>query len=249
MSKHTTRTTTIRLGAAALASAAALGAIGATAGAATPAASATPATLSGVQAKAAAAITLRVNDLNAAIAKVNGAKSLGSTAPTLAAYLQRDIVPLQQLGTTIAGDTSVAQAEKDAATIFTNFRVLALVLPAAHQAGLSDAIVTTALPKLAADSAKASAHVNASNQATLQPLITDLNAQISAAGNAVSGLAATDLAYLPAQWNANHDLLASSKSALAGAGGDLKKAKADLVQIVKDLKGTQPASTTPTTAS
>ena len=67
---------------------------------------ATPQSLSGIQAKAAAAISLRVNDLNAAITKVKADSRLGSDNAALATYLQADIAPLQALGQTIAGDTS-----------------------------------------------------------------------------------------------------------------------------------------------
>ena len=81
-----------------------------------PPAAASPPSLSAIQAAAAAAITLRVNDLNAAVAKVNGAKDLGSDSAALAAYLQADIAPLQALGQKIASETSVTTATSDAAT-------------------------------------------------------------------------------------------------------------------------------------
>ena len=64
-----------------------------------PAGAATPApSLSSIQSKAAAAITLRVNDLNGAVAKANGDAELGPGAVTLVAYLQKDIPGLQALG-------------------------------------------------------------------------------------------------------------------------------------------------------
>ena len=85
---RTVRTHLIRLGAGALASGAALGdgrrwpptppaPAGATSSRATARRSAIPPTLTGIQAKAATDITERVNDLNAAIAKVNGGQGLG----------------------------------------------------------------------------------------------------------------------------------------------------------------------------
>src|SRR5580658_5517012 len=127
----------VRMGAVAFTSAAILGAAGAPAFAASSS-TATSAgasnTLAEIQAKAAAAITLRINDINAAIAKVDSAKNLGSSATTLADYLGVDIAPLQALGQTIASDQTVATAEADYAEIFTDYRVLALVLPAAHLA-------------------------------------------------------------------------------------------------------------------
>lgn len=229
------------LAAAALTTATALGAGGASASAASPAPGAQD--LSTIQAKAAAAITLRVNDLNTAITKVNASKDLGSDAATLAAYLQTDIVPLQALGQKIAGDSSASTARTDAATIFTNFRVLALVLPAARLAAASDGIDVTAIPKLTALSAKAASRVNPSNSSTVQPLIDDLNAQISAATNSTSGVASTVLGYLPAQWNADHTLLAPSLASLQATKGDLTKARADVQQLRKDLKPSATAST------
>jgi hypothetical protein len=237
----------VRLGVGVLASAVALGAGGTIAGAATPAA---PQRLSGIQAKAAAAISLRVNDLNAAIAKVNADQRLGSDNAALAAYLQGQIAPLQALGQKIAGDTLESTAATDYATIFTNFRVLALVLPAARIAGAADQIDVTTVPKLTALAAKAALHVTPSNQATLQPLINDLHAQTTAAGNATAGVVASVLAYTPAEWNANHDLLASGHSAVQSAENDVTKARADLKQIAAVLNpGGAAQATTPTTSA
>src|ERR1700734_3639684 len=104
----------MRLGAAVLASAAMLGAGTALAGAATPASP--PQTLSGIQTDAAAAVSLRLDDLNAAIAKVNADPRLGADGGTLAAYLRADIAPLQALGQKIAGDTTQSTAAADYAT-------------------------------------------------------------------------------------------------------------------------------------
>jgi hypothetical protein len=231
------------LGIAALTSAVALG-VGATAaGAATPAN--TPQSLSGLQADAAGAISQRTDDLNAAISKVNGDPRLGSDNAALVVYLQADIAPLQALGAKIAGDTSASTAAADYATIFTNFRVLALVLPAAHIAGAADQINVTTIPTLAAQAAKAASHVNPSNQAVLQPLINDLHGQITAAGTATAGDTAAVLASTPTEWNTDHDLLASGHSAVRSARNDIAKAEADLKQIVAVLKPAQ--STTPTT--
>ncbi len=238
----------MRIGAVLLASAAMLGAGAALAGAATPAAPAH--TLAGIQSAAAAAVSLRVDDLNAATSKVNADSRLGADGGALAAYLQADVAPLQALGQKIAGDTIESTAAADYATIFTNFRVLALVLPAAHIAGAADQIGVTTVPTLTALAAKATAHVNASNQGVLQPLITDLNAQIAAATNATTGVSATVTAFTPAQWNANHDLLASGRGSIQSADSALTKARADLKQIAAVVKpGGTAQVTTPTTAS
>lgn len=104
--------------------------------------------------------------LTAAIARVNAAKSLGSEATTLQSYLQADITPLQQPGEKIASDTTAASIRADGKTIFTNYRVLALVLPAARLAGSITVIQDQVLPRLEATSAKASSRETAANQAS-----------------------------------------------------------------------------------
>jgi hypothetical protein len=246
----------IRFGVAALTSAAILGGGGASAFAASSSSTAltsgtAPNTLSGIQAKAAAAITLRVDDLNAAIAKVNAAKDLGSSATTLDNYLGVDIAPLQTLGQKIASDPTVATAEADYSDIFTDYRVLALVLPAAHLATASDSIDNGAVPKLTADSAEAATHVNSTTEATLDPLISNLNSEISAASNATVGVASAVLGYVPSQWNGNHDLLSSAKASVSTDVGDVKQATSDVSQIRAYLKASHPAvpsGTTPTTS-
>jgi hypothetical protein len=227
-------------------SAAALAAIATTAGADN---TTTPASLSGIQAKAAAAITLRINDLNAAIAKVNSAKDLGSGQGTLDNYLAVDIPRLQTLGTKIAADTALSEAEADYQSIFTDYRVLALVLPAAELAADADRITNTAVPGLTAFSAKAQSHVNASNQAILQPMIDTLNNDISGATNATSGLAGTVLVYVPSQWNANNALLNPSKASLQTGTSDVKNALSEVQQIRQYLKSSRPAAKTAQTTT
>ena len=247
------RTHLIRLGAVATAAlaagAGATAGAGAVAGAATSSgssgASFVPITLAGFKAQAATDSTDRVNDLHGAIANVDAAKGLGSSQATLVSYLGTDIAPLQQLNQTIQADSSVQQAAHDFGTMFSDYRVYVLVLPASRMAADADHATTTAIPKLTADAAKAQSRVTPANQATLQPLIDDLNGQISAATNATNGLAATVLAFTPAQWNANNALLAASKASDQAAAGALQKGRADVTQLVQDLRASSQA--TPTT--
>jgi hypothetical protein len=236
----------IRLGVVAMSSAAVLGAGAVSAGATTPSTT-SPQTLSGVQAKAAAAITARVNALNAAVSDVNADKSLGTDQSGLDTYLQRDIAPLQALGTKIAADTTLAEAQADAAGIYTDYRVFALVLPAAAQAADTDRITVTTIPAFTAFSAKAQSDVTANNQATLAPMIASLNTDISGATNATSGLASTVMGYVPSQWNANNGLLGPTKAQLATANGDVKSARTEVQAIRQYFKSSHPAVVAPTT--
>jgi len=58
--------------------------------------------------------------LNAAIAKVNVAKGLGSAQPTLVARLSTDITPLQQLDQKIRSDATGKQAARTTTTSTTS---------------------------------------------------------------------------------------------------------------------------------
>ncbi len=255
----TARTRPIRLGAVSLASATLLGSAAAASAAPSSGAAGNtvPATLGGIKTKANTDITDRVNDLNAASAKVNAAKGLGSGQPTLVAHLGTDITPLQQLDQKIQGDATVRLAAQDFSAIFSDYRVYVLVLPASRIAADADRVTSTAVPTLTADSSKAQGLVNPQNHAQLQPLIDDLNAQISAASNATNGLAATVLAFTPAQWNASHDVLSPARSSDQTADDAVQKGRSDVQQIRQTLIGsgirgrsvTTTTSTTSTTSS
>ena len=200
----------------------------------------------GIKAKANTDITDRVNDLNAAIAKVNAAKGLGSGQATLVAYLGTDIAPLQQLNQKIQGDTTVKQAAQDFSA--RSSPTTASTSSCSRRPGSPPTPTGPRTPRsrtLTADSAKAQGLVNPQNQAQLQPLIDDLNSQISTATNATNGLAATVLAFTPAQWNANNNLLSPSRSADQTADAALQKGRSDVQQIRQVLKGSAAAAPRP----
>ena len=163
-----------------------------------------------------------------------------------------DLGPLPMLTnvTAVERDDSVG-IDFDPVDNAVDYRVYVLVLPASRLAAGADRDTTTAIADLTTDAAKAQARVTPANQAALQPLIADLNGQIGAATNATNGLASTVLAFTPAQWNADNALLSASRSALETADAALQKGRADVSQIVQDLKGSQApvvaTTTTPTT--
>ncbi len=145
---------------------------------------AVPATLDGIKDKANTDVTNRVNDLNAAVAKVNAAKGLGSGQATLVTYLGTDISPLQQLNQKIQGDATVKQAAEDFSTIFTGYRVYVLVLPDRRRSRPGH---QHRHPEVHRGLLEGQGLVNPQNQGQLQPLIDDLNSQISVATNATTG--------------------------------------------------------------
>ena len=123
------------------------------------------------------------------------------------------------------------------------------MLPAARLAGASEHIVNADVPKLTNLANEAATYENAANQATVGPLIGDMRSQISTAANAAGGIAASVLGFTPAEWNANHSLLAPAQASLRTALAAIAKATKDAKQIRSDLKagrGAAGASSTST---
>jgi hypothetical protein len=189
--------------------------------------------LASIQAKAAAAISRREASITVALNDINNSKAISAgDKTTLLGILNADAAGLTTLGTTIAADTTAAQAATDYATIFTTYRVYALALPQVHFAAASDAITGAVLPKLTDAQTKLEGLLagadSAKNTPAVQAAMADLATQITAVTSATSGLSATVLAFTPAQYDANHALLSPSRAALATARNDVKTAVGDI---------------------
>jgi hypothetical protein len=241
------RTALIRCSALALASAAALAGT-AGAGAATSSGTPTtssggttttttlPQTLAGMKSLAHEDIARRVNLLNSAGKRVATLKGLGAGRNALETYLSQDVAPLQQLDTKIQNDGTVQQATADYETIFTNFRVYRLVLPAARVATIASRVTDTAVPALQTAATKVQQHSKAASQATVSPLLANLNSQISTATTAANGLAATVLGYTPAQFNSDYTLLTGPQTSAKNAAVAVRQGHKDVQQMRHILK-------------
>jgi hypothetical protein len=190
-----------------------------------------PATLTGLKNLAHTEITHRVASLTTAVNRAKTAKGLGAGRGPLESYLGQDIGPLQQLDTKIQNDGTLEQATADDGTIFTDFRVYRLVLPAAHVAATASRVADTAVPGFQAVVARAERHSTSTNRSTLSPLVDNLKSQIATASNATNGLAGTVLGDTPAQWNANNSLLAPAQASIAQAVGATKQGRKDVRQL------------------
>jgi hypothetical protein len=195
--------------------------------------------LTAIQTWAAADIARRLAALNVALTSV-GANAYITAADrtTLQGIASGDVSGLTALGQTIAADTTASQAAKDAATIFTGFRVYALALPQVRYAEAADDMTGTVVPKLTAAQTSLEAAIAADpskNTPAVQASMTDLASRISTVTSDTSTLSATVLAYTPAQYNANHALLANVRASLADARIDAKAARADIVSVTAAL--------------
>ncbi len=205
-------------------------------------------TLPEIQAQAAAAISLRLSALQAAISKVQGESFLGSDATTLVNDMQADITGLQALGTKIAADTTVAQAIADADLIFTQFRVYYVMLPVVRDVTTIDDIVNVDLPALSKDITTLQGEENSSNQPFIGPLISGMQSEVQIATGATTGLVAELLAYTPAEWDSNHRLFSTAQTAINTAEKAVYYANVDFNRANKYLHS-HPTTTTTTSTS
>jgi hypothetical protein len=207
------------------------------------------ATLAQIQAAAATAINARVASLNVAIAGVQKRTDLGADQAVLLHSLQGDVTGLQQLGVKIAAATDQTAARAGYQQIATNFLVYSLTLPVTHLVSASDRINNTVAPRLTAGAAKISAKLTPADEATVQPLLTDLTKQVAAAETATKGLPASLEAYTPSQLKGNHDLLKPARSDLAAAKAAITQARHDAKQAVADVRAGRAHQATPSAQS
>ena len=194
-----------------------------------------------IQRAGAAATAKRIVSLNAAIARVNAnTKLTDADRSTILATLTSDLSAMKKLADEIKGDTTATSAYADYHSIFVDYRVYAVALPQSLYAAGADALTGTALPKLndAYDklSAALTKHADKSTPA-LEAELADMKQKIADATSASSGLAADALAVTPAQYDADHTVLADLRGKLRDAVADAKDAAQDGRDIAAALRG------------
>lgn len=197
--------------------------------------------LAAIQAKAAAAISLRESRLQVAVTNVGANRYLTSAdRSAILSVLTTDQSDLTTLGSTIQSDTTAAQAEADYRTIFTTYRVFALRLPQARFAEAADDLTGTVIPRLTDAQSRLEALLSgpdaSKDSASVQASMSDLNTQIGTITSDTSGVAATVLAITPAQWNADQTILSTPRSQLVSARAAAHSAKADVASVVAALQ-------------
>ncbi len=194
--------------------------------------------LSAIVTKADSDISARITALNDLNTRVQSLKNVSTDEKTsIASQVQTNITGLTALQTTIDADTVVATARTDAATIFTTFRIYALVVPqgwilasadrVTTITGLMTSLATNIQTRITADqSAGKDVSALTAALADMQAKITDANTQSTSAQSGVTSL-------VPDQ--GNKTTAASNHAALVAARGDIKTATADITAARKDV--------------
>ena len=197
-------------------------------------------TLAQIQAAGAAQTAKRITSLNAGVSKVNGNKTLtDGDRSTVLGRLNTDLTAMSTVEAKIAADTTVKSALSDYRSIFTDYRVYAVVLPQSYEAAAGDGLTDTAIPKLQSAHDKLAANLAANPSKwtdAMKAQLTDMQAKLSDAGTRANGLAARALAVTPAAYNADKTLIANIRTDLKAALADTKAASADAHSLVAALK-------------
>ena len=208
-----------------------------------PAAQAAGEGLANAKARAASDISVRLTTLQQQINLVQHSAPPPSSADATAvlAIMNTDVSGLTALNTKIQGDTTLGGAVADAATIYSAYRVYALVLPQVHLIKASDLVTGQIVPRLQRIDADLQAAIQRAKangkdvSATTAPM-ADLAAQITAMTTTLGPVPGQLLAMTPAQCNANHLLVRPVRQDLATARHDLDLAHADAAAVLVALK-------------
>lgn len=186
-------------------------------------------------------IDRRLKTLNTLDSKINSAKKLSSSdKSTLSAEVNNEISALTSLKTKLDADTDLTTAKTDAQSIFSGYRVYALVVPKVQLVKTADD-QQAAEGRLTALASKLQSRIGDAKQkgkdvTSLQASLDDLNAKTTAAQAVSSSIESSVINLQPSDYNSNHTILGGDRDKLTAAQNDIKAAVADAKTIVSGLK-------------
>jgi len=207
---------------------------------ASPSDSTRQSTLEALRTRCLAAIDVRLPALAAARTAVAGNDHVtGDHQAALTADLDETAGRLRDLAGLIKADTDLAALRDHCRSIFEDNRVFALVLPRVRLVSGADtaADAGTKLTDIAGKLADAVGRAEAAGQDVRQAKL-DLDmmkAQIASGEDGAATVPGAVLGLTPADWNANHEVLAPARQSLREARADLKVARDLAVKIRNEL--------------
>lgn len=196
--------------------------------------------LTNLKTRGATEIDRRLASLNTALAALQTSTKITSTDKTaLASQIQDEVTALTSLKAKLAANTVLAEARADVASIATDYRVYALMLPKTRLVAAADrqTMAVTQLTDLSnkLETRLTAAKSNGKNVAALQTSLIQLKTQLATATTGSSGVVAKVLALQPSDVNANRTVLAGYRQALVTAQAELKAARTTAKTIVDGL--------------
>ena len=195
------------------------------------------ASLSAVIARGDTDIAARIAALNALSTRVQLMSIISATQKaTLASELQTNISGLAGLQATLDSDTDVTAARSDDQSIFTSYRIYALVIPQGWILASADRITGIA-GLMATVSTKLQTRISAepagTNVSALTAAVADMNAKMADAKTQAAAAQARVSSLAPDQGNGA--VITSNHAALVAARADTRVGTQDLVSARKDI--------------
>ncbi len=186
-------------------------------------------------------ITRRLTTLNTLMGKINAATRLtASDKAALSNEVNTTISGLTSLKTTLDAETTLTAARTDVQSIYTEYRVYALVAPKIGLIKVADdqQVVES---KLAALAQKLQARITVLQQAgkdvsSLQASLNDMTGKTTAAQAISSQIQSKVINLQPTDYNSDHALLSGDRDQLKTAHDDNQAAYSDAKTIVASLK-------------
>lgn len=197
--------------------------------------------LANLKSKGESEITRRITSLNSAESKISSTTKLSSSDQ---AYLENEvnneISGLTTLKTTLSGETTLAAARSDVQSIFSDYRVYALLLPKIRIITAADSEQATST-KLTTLEGQLQTKINNAKSAgnDVTTLQTDLNTMQTDSSNAQSIAAALESSVLtlqPTNYDNDHTILSGDLSQLKTAHTDNVNAYNEGKTIVSALE-------------
>jgi hypothetical protein len=189
---------------------------------------------------AEAAINQRLVDLHTASSIIADTGWLGADKGALNGIVNHTVAGLAALKVTIAAQTNPTLLQQEIESIYTSYRVYAVVLPQVHLVRGSDLVTAEVLPTLQQSNTDLEAAIaiearEGKDVAAAQAEDANLQLQISHITTATVGLSGQVLAVTPAAYDANHAVLDPARHQLGAAAVDISVANSDIAQALKDL--------------
>jgi hypothetical protein len=194
-------------------------------------------------------ITRRLTTLSAVATKITAATKLStSDKASLNSEVSTTTNGLTTLKAQLDADTTLASARIDATSIYTEYRVYALLVPKIAFVKVADDQQVTE-SKLQAITPKLQTHITTAQQAgtdvtTMQAKLSDMTAHLTAAQTISSTIEANVIGLQPTDYDSNHAVLSGNKTQLTTAHSDLLTADADAKAIVSSLSLSASTKTT-----
>jgi ATP-dependent protease HslVU (ClpYQ) ATPase subunit len=176
-------------------------------------------------------ISRRLTVLNTLASKVSAATKLtASDKASLSGEVSSEVGGLTALKAKLDADTDLTTAKADANSIFTEYRVFALVVPQVGLVKTADD-QQTAEAKLSDLATKLQGRITGTN-ATL----SDMQAKLAAATSISSSIESQVVILTPTDYNTDHTVLSGDVTQLKTAQSDNQAAAADARNLIASLK-------------